>query len=152
LTFTRGVPTGLSLGDKVSSNLNYNDYFITALPSSSELGFTTTATQIIVSAGTTIFPDRNNFNQNVNQSIIYISKPNGYVARDFETASMQIGGYKNASRQQIVSTQVLSEATDGAIADIEAVSTRATRDIFTSSLGEVLGRFLFKSKNFASSN
>ena len=152
LTFTRGVPTGLALGDKISSNLNYNDYFITALPSSSELGFTTTATQIIVSSGTTIFPDRNNFNQNVNQSIIYISKPNGYVARDFETASMQIGGYKNASRQQIVSTQVLSEATDGAIADIEAVSTRATRDIFTTSLGEVLGRFLFKSKNFASSN
>jgi hypothetical protein len=152
LTFTRGVPTGLALGDKISSNLNYNDYFITALPSSSELGVATTATQIIVSAGTTTLPDRNNSNQNVNQNIIYISKPNGYVARDFETASMQIGGYKNASRQQIVSTQVLSEATDGAIADIEAVSTRATRDIFTASLGEVLGRFLFKSKNFASSN
>lgn len=147
LTFTRGVPTGLALNDKISSNLNYNDYYISCLPSSSEGGTTTTSTQIIVSAGTNTAPTNT-----TNQSIIYLSKPNGYVAREFETASMQIGGFKNASRQQIVSTQVLAEATDGAIADIEAVGNRAQRDIFTASLGEVLGRFLFKSKNFTSSN
>jgi hypothetical protein len=152
LTFTRGVPSGLALNDKVSTNLNYNDYFITCLPSSSELGTTTSSSQIIVSSSSNILPDRNGSNQNVNQNIVYFSKPNGYVARDFESASMQIGGYKNSSRQQIIPTQVLAEATDGAIADIEAVSTRATRDIFTSSLGEVMGRFLFKQKNFASSN
>lgn len=147
LTFTRGVPTGLALGDKVASNLNYNDYYISCLPSSSEGGTTTTSTQIIVSASTTTSPTNT-----TNQSIIYLSKPNGYVAREFETASMQIGGYKNASRQQIVSTQVLAEATDGAIADIEAVGNKSQRDIFTASLGEVLGRFLFKTKNFSSSN
>lgn len=147
LTFTQGVPSGVALNDKISTNLNYNDYFVTCLPSSSELGTTTTSTQIIVSSGSSTSPLNS-----THQGIIYISKPNGYVGRDFESASMQTGGYKNSSRQQIVATQVLAEATDGAIADIESVATRATRDIFTSSLGEVLGRFLFKQKNFASSN
>lgn len=147
LSFTYGVPAGIALNDKISTNLNYNDYYVSCLPSSSELGSTTTSTQIIVSSTSSTNPVNT-----TNQNIIYISKPNGYVSRDFESASMQIGGYKNASRQQIVGTQVISEATDGAIADIESVSTRATRDIFTTSLGEVLGRFLFKQKNFASSN
>lgn len=147
LTFTRGIPSSIALFDRISSILNYNDYYVTCLPNSSELGTTTSATQIIVSAGTSTAPTSGS-----NQNIIYISKSNGYVARDFESASMQIGGFKNASRQQIVGTQVLAEATDGAIADIEAVSTRATRDIFTSSIGEVMGRFLFKQKNFSSSN
>lgn len=147
LTFTYGQPSGLALLDKISSNLNYNDYYISCLPSSSEQGVSTSATQIIVSSTSPTSPTNA-----TNQNIIYLSKPNGYVSRDFESASMQIGGYKNASRQQIVPTQVLAESTGGAIADIEAVSTRSTRDIFTSSLGEVLGRFLFKSVNFASSN
>lgn len=147
LTFTYGIPSGIALNDKVSTNLNYNDYYVSCLPNSSEQGTTTNSTQIIVSSTSSTNPVNS-----TNQNIIYISKPNGYVARDFESASMQIGGFKNSSRQQIVGTQVISEATDGAIADIEAVSTRATRDIFTGSLGEVLGRFLFKQKNFASSN
>jgi hypothetical protein len=152
LEFTRGVPSGLALNDKISTNLNYNDYYISCLPSSTEQGVSTTINQIIVSSTSSIWPTRDGSNRNVNQGIIYLSKPSGYVARDFESASMQIGGYKNSSRQQIVPTQVLAESTGGAIADIEAVSTRASRDIFTTSLGEVLGRFLFKSINFASSN
>ena len=148
LTFTRGVPDGITLNDKVSSILNYNDYYVSAVPNSSESGTTTSSTQIIVSSNINSSPVGSSSNQN----IIYISKPNGYIAREFESASMQIGGFKNSSRQQIVGTQVISEATDGAIADIEAVATRATRDIFTTSLAESLGRFLFRQKNFSSSN
>jgi hypothetical protein len=151
LTFTYGTPVGIAINDKISSILNYNDYYVSAVPSSSEFGTTTTSSQIIVSASTTTSPVASN-SSIPNQNIIYISKPNGYVAREFESASMQIGGFKNASRQQIVGSQVLSEATDGAIADIEAVATRATRDIFTASVAESLGRFLFRQKNFSSSN
>ena len=147
LTFTYGVPSGLVINDRISSNLNYNDYYISCVPSSSEQGSSTSATQIIVSSTSSTSPTNS-----TNQNIIYLTKLNGYISRDFESASMEIGGYKNSSRQQIIPTQVLAEYTGGAIADIEAVSTRATRDIFTSSLGEVLGRFLFKSVNFSSSN
>ena len=90
--------------------------------------------------------------QTPSSDIMYVASKDGFSTRDFEIGAVELGGFKNNQRQQIVNTSVIADGTDGAIYDIETVQTRATREMFTTSVGKTLGRFVFKQRNFISKN
>jgi len=145
VTLSVGTTTDFTIGDTVSFVISSSTSGIDITRSSYRyyISSITNSTQLTING---------DFNAAPTSNIMYVSSKDGFIARDFEIASIDLGGFKDEERQQVVNTSIIADGTNGAIFDIEAVQTRATREKFTNSLGKTLGRFIFKQRTFTSKN
>jgi len=143
-----GTTENISVGDTVSFIISLSSFDPINIVSSSRKYYVGNIISNTLLEILSLFSTGGSFNA----TAMYVASSDGFSTRDFEIGAIELGGFKNNQRQQIVNTSIIADGTDGAIFDIETVQTRATREMFTKSIGTTLGRFVFKQRNFISKN